>query len=43
MKTNDGRRIISGFYSTEEDRKKSLTPEQWIKWITTIDHIKCCT
>ena len=32
MKTNDGRKIISGFYSTEEDLKKSLTLEQWIKW-----------
>ena len=32
MLTQDGRRIISGFYSTEEDRKKCLTPEQWKKW-----------
>jgi len=32
MKTKDGRRIISGFYSTEKDRKACLTPEQWKKW-----------
>lgn len=32
MKTKDGRRIISGFYSTEKDRKACLTPEQRKKW-----------
>jgi hypothetical protein len=32
MKTKDGRRIVSGFYSTEDDRKKCLTTTQWIKW-----------
>jgi len=32
MKTKDGRRIISGFYSTEKDRKACLTSEQWKKW-----------
>lgn len=32
MKTNDGRTIISGSYSIEEERKACLTPEQWGEW-----------
>ena len=32
MKTKDGRTIISGSYSIEEERKACLTPEQWEKW-----------
>jgi len=32
MKTKDGRTIISGFYSTEEEKKACLTPAQWEKW-----------
>jgi len=33
MKTKDGRRIISGFSSTEEERKKCLqTQELWNQW-----------
>jgi hypothetical protein len=32
METKDGRRIISGHYSTEEERKACLTPEQWRQW-----------
>ena len=32
MQTQDGRRIISGYHSTEEERKKCLSPEQWKKW-----------
>ncbi|MBC2703436.1 hypothetical protein [Desulfobacula sp.] len=32
METEDGRRIISGFYSTKEERKACLSLEQWSKW-----------
>ncbi len=32
MITKDGRRIISGFSSTEEERKACLTQQQWKKW-----------
>lgn len=32
MYTKDGRKIISGFYSSEEDRKNCLTPKLWKKW-----------
>lgn len=32
MITKDGRRIISGYYSTEAERKACLTPAQWMKW-----------
>jgi hypothetical protein len=32
MITKDKRRIISGHYSSEEERKSCLTEEQWIIW-----------
>jgi len=32
MITKDGRRIISGFFSTEEKRKSCLTQAQWKEW-----------
>lgn len=32
MITKDERRIISGYYSTEEERKSCLTKEQWYIW-----------
>ncbi len=32
METKDNRNIISGFHSTEKERKAALNPVQWEKW-----------